>query len=411
MNNMQNPQNFQFPPRYASPGKCATDPLYNPCPAPCGPCPLPIATACPPPRDPCPLKSFCDPGLANACGIQPIVNPMGPRRAVATWKVNYLISNRQNQAAHTDPDLINPWGIIVYGNQLWISNCGTDTITNYDLFGNKLLGSISVRNAAHNSSFNTGIAVNCGGGFPTGNGNITRSALLLTCSEHGTVHAYNPAIDPLISYLVLNQQITGEVAVYRGLAIANNILYLADFMQNHIDVFDANFNRIVGYHFVDNDSSDPIPLDYAPSNIVNIGCYMYIVYARKDPNVTIQAMSGAGHGYISVFTLDGAFVRRFTSRGVLNNPWGMIPAPCDCGFPPGSFLVSNHGDGRINIFDCNGKYVGPLLSQSGLPIAIEGLRGIAPHYTDFNEIFFSSTPDENTDGTVGSFTKDQVIYF
>ncbi|AGF85583.1 hypothetical protein QJ854_gp199 [Moumouvirus goulette] len=410
MNNMSF-QNFPYPSKCSGISPCAADPLYNPGVRPCPPCPPPIATACPPPRTPCPLKSFCDPGLMNTCNAQPIVNPLGPRRAIATWKVNYLISNRQNQASHTDPDLINPWGIVIHNNQLWIVNNGTDTIGNYDLFGNKLLGSITIRNAAHNSSFPTGMAVNCGGGFNVTNGSLTRPAILMTVSEHGTGHGYNPQIDPLTSFITLNTQITGEVAVYRGLTIVNNILYIADFMNRHIDVFDGSFNRIIGYHFVDNDSSDPIPLNYAPTNIVNIGCYIYILYAEKDPNITIQATTGPGKGFISVFNLDGSFVRRFTSRGVLNDPWAMIPAPCDCGFPPGSFLVSNHGDGRINIFDCNGKYVGPLLAQSGLPVVIDGIRGLAPHYTDFNEIYFTASFEENTEGIAGSLTKDQVIYF
>lgn len=138
---------------------------------------------------------------------------------------------------------------------------------------------------------------------------------------------------------------------------------------------------------------------------------MYVLYARKDPNVTVNDLDGPGHGFISVFNLDGSWVKRFTSRGVLNSPWAMIPAPAECGFPPGSFLVGNNGDGRINVFDCAGRYVGPMLSQKGLPLHIEGLWGLAPRYIDFTEIFFSAATDEQIDGLVGSITKDQVIYF
>jgi len=363
------------------------------------------------PRDPCPLKSFCDPGLANTCTARPIIDPFGPRRAVTTWKINYLVSNRNNFAAHNDPDLINPWGIAIFNNQLWVINNSTDSITNYDLFGNKLLGTISVRDAAHNSTFPTGIAINCGGGFSVSNGSVTKSSQFITVTEHGTVHAFNPTVDPLNSFIVLNQQLTGEVAVYRGVAIANNVLYLADFFQGHIDVFDSFYNRLFGFHFIDGDTSDPIPIDFGPNNIVHIGCFMYVLWTRKDPNVTIQDLDGPGHGFISVFNLDGSFVRRFTSRGVLNSPWSMIPAPCECGLPPGSFLVGNNGDGRINIFDCNGRYVGPLLNQSGLPVVIEGVRGLAPHYTDFSEIFFTASADEDLDGLLGSLVKDQVIQF
>ena len=203
---------------------------------------------------------------------------------------------------------------------------------------------------------------------------------------------------------------TGEVSVFKGLAIANNILYLADFFQAHIDVFDSNYNRLNGFYFMDNDTSDPIPLDYGPNNIVHIGCYMYVIYARKDPNIPIHDLNGPGNGFVSVFNLDGSFVRRFTSRGVLNSPWAMIPAPCECGFPPGSFLIGNNGDGRINIFDACGKFVGPMLNQAGLPIVIDGLWGLAPHYANFNEIFFTAAPDQLIDGVVGSIVKDQVIY-
>ena len=385
---------------------CNADPLYNQPPLPCAK--KGCSKIC---KDPCPMKSFCDPGLANGCNNKPIIDMNAPRRAVTTWKINYLVSNRANYAAHTDVLLVNPWGIVVYNNQLWVVCGTTDRVTNYDLFGNTLLGAITVRDAAHNSSFPTGIAINCGGGFSVSSGNITKSATFLTATEHGTVHAFNPTVDPQNSYIVLNQQLTGEVAVYKGLAIANGVLYLADFFQGHIDVFDSSYNRILGFHFIDGDTSDPIPLDYGPNNIVHIGCYLYVLWARKDPNVPVHDLDGPGHGFISVFNLDGSFVRRFTSHGVLNSPWAMIPAPCECGFPPGSFLVGNNGDGRINVFDCNGRYVGPLLNQAGLPVVIEGLWGLAPHYTDFSEIFFASAPDENTDGLVGSIVKDQVIYF
>lgn len=390
-------------------GPCGPSPC-NPC-GPCGPCgPSQCGPPCPP-KDPCPLKSFCDPGLSNSCASNPIVNPFGPRKAVTTWNVNYLVSSRTNIATHVDVELINPWGIVLFNNQLWVANGTTDRLTNYDLFGNKLLGSVSVRDAAHNSAFPTGLVVNCGGGFSVSNGSGSKSSQLITATEHGTVHAYNPNVDPLNSYIVINQQLTGEISVFKGLAVANNTLYLANFFQSRIDVFDSSYNRLLGFNFIDGDSSDAIPLDYGPNNIVYIGCYLYVLWAKKDPNIPIHALRAPTLGFVSVFNLDGSFVRRFTSRGVLNAPWAMIPAPCECGFPPGSFLIGNNGDGRINVFDCNGRYVGPMLGKSGMPIALDGLWGLAPHYTDFNEIFFTSSPDEDNDGLLGSIQRDQIIYF
>lgn len=418
--NYKNHRSFQPYGKYNSNcDTCINDPYYNPpqfnCP------PGPITT-----KNPCPLKSFCDPGLANTCASKPIIYPFGPRRAVSTWKINYLVSNTASiRAENIDVALVNPWGILIYDNQIFVANGSSDSITNYDLFGNKITEidfvNYSVRNAAHNSSFPTGIAINCTGGFlisaAGATGTITKSSVLLACTEHGTVHGFNPevgiatAVAPISGLIVLNQQLTGEIYVYRGLAIANSTLYLANFFGATIDVFDSSYNRLLGFNFIDGDPVDPIPLDFAPNNIVHIGCFLYILYARKDPNVTIQDLDGPGHGFISVFNLDGTWVKRFTSRGVLNSPWGMIPAPCDCGFPPGSFLVGNQGDGRINVFDCAGRYVGPMLSQSGLPIFIEGLWGLAPHYVEFSEVFFASSPNENTAGLIGSLIKDQVIEF
>lgn len=356
-------------------------------------------------------KSYYDPRLANGCNGPPLLRQGMPQRSVTCWKLNYLTANRQNLAAHLDPLLINPWGIVVFHNQLWVVNNTSDVITNYDLFGNRILGPISLRDAYQNATHPTGIAINCGGGFSVTNGAATRSAQFLIASEHGVVEAYNPMVDPTQAFITLNMQITGRISVFKGLAVANNILYLANFFQRVIDVFDSSYNRLLGFNFVDGDTSDPIPMDYSPHNIVHIGCYLYVLWARKDPNITLAPLFGPGHGYVSVFNYDGSFVRRFTSRGVLDTPWAMVPAPCNCGFPPGSFLIGNNGNGRINVFDCNGAFIGPMLGQSGLPIVIEGLRGLAPHYAEFNEIFYTASPENLVDGYIGSIVADQVITF
>lgn len=362
-----------------------------------------------PQKDPYPLKSFADPGLNNTCATRALVNPFAPKRSVSTWRVNYLVSNEVDIATFVDNRLINPWGIVIYNNQLWVANGGTDSITNYDLYGNKLDFEISVRDVAHNSSYPTGIVVNCGVGFPVTGDALTKSATFLVATEHGTVHGFDSRVDSNNSFIVLNEQLTGEVSVYKGLAVANNTMYLANFFQRQIDVFDGSYNRLSGFHFIDADTANPIPIDYGPFNIVHIGCYLYVLWARKNPNITVANTDGPGTGYISVFNLDGSFVRRFTSGGALNAPWAMIPAPCECGFPPGSFWVGNNGDGRILAYDCIGKYIGPVLGPSGQPISIEGLWGLAPHYNDFSQVYFVSSPNPNLNGNLGNIVKDQII--
>lgn len=331
--------------------------------------------------------------------------------AMTTWKINYLVSNRKNRATYLDVELINPWGIAILNNNLWVICAHTDRIKNYNLYGGKLLRSVTVRNAAENSTYPTGIAINCCSGFAANNGERTVTGLIITATEHGTVHIFNPNDDPINSFIVLNTRLTGEISVFRGLAIANNTLYLANFFRQTIDVYDNTFNKLSGYHFIDTDTSNPIPPEYGPNNIVNIGSYLYVLWAKKDSIISVHNEKGIGTGYISIFNFDGSFVRRFASRGVLNSPWAMIPAPCELGYPLGSFVVGNNGDGRINIFDCNGSYICPLVDQRGLPIIIEGLWGLAPYYTSFSEIFFTGSQDQNNDGCVGSLVKDQVIYY
>jgi uncharacterized protein (TIGR03118 family) len=258
------------------------------------------------------------------------------------------------------------------------------------------------------------LALNCSDGFPITNASdtSTRTAFLITPTKTGDVVAYNPIVNPRRGYVVINNKTAGEIAEYTGIAIANGVMYLADFFNGHIDVFDSNYNRIgiQGRNFIDNFGTDPIPASYGPHNVAYIAPYIYIMYAEREPGNVVHHIAGPGKGYISVFTLDGAFVRRFYSRGVLNAPYSIIPAPCECGIPPNSFLVNNSGDGRVNLFDYSGNYIGPLLAMSGLPIVIPGLQSLTAHYTTFSEIYFSSSDDIETRGVLGSFTKDQVIY-
>ena len=207
---------------------------------------IPVPVPCPPPGpvqiDPCTL-------------IDPF---LGPRRAITTWKINYLVANVPNLAAHTDINLIDPWGMVVYKTQLWVAANGTDSILNYDLFGNKLLGTIRVRDARHNASYPSGLAVNCGGGFPVTATKLSTSAELIVVTEHGTVHGFGPSLDPQNAYVVLNTQITGQIHVYKGLAIVGDLMYLADFFRRAVEVYDSNYVRLFNFPFVDGDMTDPI---------------------------------------------------------------------------------------------------------------------------------------------------------
>jgi len=289
---------------------------------------------------------MCDKITGTNGQAYPLQNNIG-RRWIATWKVDYLISNWLGSAAHIDGDLINPRGINIYKNQLWIAN--STSLTNYDLFGNKLSKPQSIIDTVNISS-STCLA-------------MTREGFFITVSEDGTINTYYPNVDPQYSHPVLSKQLS-KTSIYKGLAIVNNTLYLADFFNRCIDVYDDAYNKLVGYEFIDKDDSDPISLDYAPTNIVCLDGYLFVLWCKKDSYHPIKILDGQGHGFISMFNPDGSFVRRFASRGALNSPWVIIAAPNECGIPPGSFLIGNNGDGRICIYDCNRRYVGQNVKHS-----------------------------------------------
>jgi len=350
----------------------------------------------------------------QGAGAFPGVGPgCGPKRKCSrpfvTWKVRYLVSNRRNLAAHEDPALIGSWGIVVAEHELWVANNTTDSLTNYDIKGNKAHVTVNVRDSYHNAAFPNGLIVNRTSNFPVSNGFLTKPALLLTCTDHGTIHAFNPCVDPIHAPLVINHSFEGFRKVYKGLAMTKHHLYACDFFNRRIDVFNGIYEVQTGFPFIDCDATNPIPPDFAPFNIVHLGAYLYVLYARRDRAIPVLHITGPGTGYVSVFNLDGTFVRRLISCGELNAPWGLIPAPRECGFPKDAFLISNNGDGHINIYCCDGKHFGKLISQGGKPIHIEGLYGLAHRYKCENEIFFASSPDIGHEGIVGSLVVDQLV--
>jgi uncharacterized protein (TIGR03118 family) len=94
-----------------------------------------------------------------------------------------------------------------------------------------------------------------------------------------------------------------------------------------------------------------------------------------DPT-THEDQAGPGNGFVSVFNLNGTFVRRAVSQSALNSPWGLAIAPVGFGSLSGDLLVGNFGDGTINAFDANGNLVGTLATLQGSPLVNDGLWAI-----------------------------------
>ena len=111
-----------------------------------------------------------------------------------------------------------------------------------------------------------------------------------------------------------------------------------------------------------------------------------------------------GHGFVDVFSNDGAFEKRLVTRGQLNSPWGLAMARAGFGLFGGALLVSNFGDGSINAYDTeSGDRLGQLRSSSG-PIVIDGLWALRfgnGNAAKTGELLFSAGPVDESHGLLG----------
>src|SRR5260221_8465100 len=260
---------------------------------------------------------------ATALALGALTTPL--YAAQILYQAHNLVSDQAGQADHTDPNLVNAWGIVFGPNTpVWIANNGTGTATLYD--GNGVLFPpppvlpqplvVSIPLSATDSSHGnpTGIVFNNNN---TGNTpdfilkDTKASALFIFASESGVISAWAPAVD--FTHAIV--QASTADAIYKGLAIGGNgsahFLYATDFHNNKIDVFDKNFQSatLVG-NFID----PTLPAGFAPFGIQNINGDLYVTYAKQDAEKH-DDVHGKGLGYVSIFDTNGHFLQRFASQG------------------------------------------------------------------------------------------------
>lgn len=343
-------------------------------------------------------RPICPPRCEPQC--PPRCKPIKPPKV----RVTNLVTNRFIPNVTTDPQLINSWGIILINGNLTVADNGTGLVTTYTVNGIPLTPTVAVPDPNGDPASPTGLVANNTTGFPVTNGGLAAPAVWLTATENGTINAYNPTIFPTTAPVVVDNSASGTV--YKGLTIANGYLYAADFHNNKIDVFSSNYTPVIGFPFADPN----LPINYAPFNIYNINNQLYVTYALQKPPDNDDDQAGPGNGYINVFTVNGQLIRRLVSRGALNSPWGIVLAPFSFKLPLGTILVGNFGDGKINVYDRNGVYLGFLIKCDRTPLVLDGLWGLVSGSVYYggsdNTIFFASGPDDEENGLVGKITAD-----
>jgi uncharacterized protein (TIGR03118 family) len=296
-----------------------------------------------------------------------------------------LVSDVSGVAAVTDPNLVNPWGLVHSPTSpWWISDNGTGVSTLYDGAGEPFpVGSplvVTIPPPAGGSAASpTGVVFNGTSNFTVSAGARSAPALFIFAAEDGTISGWAPRVDLHNAILEVDNSANPTAAsgaVYKGLALGTangaDFLYATNFRAARIDVFDHAFKPVSAFSF----SDAAIPAGFAPFGIANIGNKLYVTYAEQNA-AKHDDVSGPGNGFVDVYSSTGALLQRLVSHGVLNSPWGMALAPNGFGKFSRDLLVGNFGDGHINAYDPkNGELQGTLLDEDGKPIVIGGLWGL-----------------------------------
>lgn len=337
-------------------------------------------------------------------------------------QVNLVGNNNEYSPAHIDPQLINAWGIAFSSSGIpWVNSTFGHVSAIYNAEGNTVRPPVNIPSPmGATGGLPTGIVFNTAGQNDFVLRNNQQRAAFLFVGLDGILSGWNAGAGNNAILIKDNS----KTSVYTGLAIGafnnTNYIYASNFRTGKIDVWDSRF-RAVTLSF-----NDPgLPAGYSPFNIQNIEDKLYVAYAVVGPDG--RDLPGVGNGIVSIFNMDGSFVKRFATAGKLNAPWGLAKASAsffadndDHGIEDllgnglhkkrqPAVLVGNFGDGRINAYSLDGEFLGQLKADKGV-IVIEGLWAITfpppSSNIDKNRLYFAAGPDQEEDGLFGYIIKD-----
>jgi uncharacterized protein (TIGR03118 family) len=289
-----------------------------------------------------------------------------------------------------DAQLVNAWGLAASPTgPWWVANEARASSTLYDARGRKQALTVRVPGGP------TGIVYYGGRGFVVHAKGAVGPARFIYACEDGTIRAWSPVVPRGWSreaVVAVDDGPTG--ALFRGVALARERLYVADFHNARVLVYDARWHRVDKQ----GDFSDPsIPSWYAPFGIQAVGDRVFVTYAWRAPVNGNDAPSG---GYVDEFDLDGRLVARVGRSAELDEPWGVARAPTGFGRFGGDLLVANFGSGAINAYTRDGD--GWRL-DGRLPVQAPGVWGIAfgngGHAGPRTTLFYAAGPHQWRDGS------------
>jgi uncharacterized protein (TIGR03118 family) len=325
-------------------------------------------------------------------------------QSASSYQQTNLVSDGSITAQHTDPTLINGWGIAIGQNTpFWVNSQGGGVSEVYDAAGNKQFD-VGIPGAAGSSTAGhpTGIVFNPSNtDFVLSNG---IPATFLFATTDGTIAGWNANLTNAVG--AVDNSASG--AVYTGLALVNNgsanMLLAANFGKGTVDVFN---NKFASAALAGNFSDTTLPTGYAPYGIHVLNKQVFIDYALQRPGGG-PPQEGAGNGIVDVFDMNGNLIKRVATGGTLNAPWAATLAPAGFGSLGGALLIGNFGDGTINAFDASTfSFKGQLQDANGNPIANPGLWDMTfgqGGVGDPNTLYFSAGPNGEKGGLFGAIS-------
>jgi uncharacterized protein (TIGR03118 family) len=331
--------------------------------------------------------------VALAVASLMVAAPSAAAGGTNAYVVHNLVSDGTLAADHTDPNLVNAWGLTAGPTTpWWVADNGTGVSTLYTADGTPLPLVVQVPNRPTGAVF----------------WSFSAPFFFVFAGEEGTIRGWHPSLG---NQTVVLADRSGVGAIYKGLAIAStpagDFFYATDFHNGRVDMFDGSFNLMTTPGaFVD----PRVPAGFAPFGIRAIAGKIFVTYAKQD-SAAEDDVAGQGLGFVDAFDTSGTFLGRVATRGQLNAPWGLAMAPASFGAFGGDLLVGNFGDGQIHAYAqlANGVWVprGELLQPDETPLVIDGLWALsfgngATNNGPTDTLFFTAGPDDESHGLFGT---------
>jgi uncharacterized protein (TIGR03118 family) len=327
---------------------------------------------------------------------QPFVDPSINKNFISP----ILISTIGNNA---DPTLLIPWGCVIVNCSLWVCSTPAGRINNYTLLGVPTGIFFNISGPDGNLLQPTGIAHNRTSNFKITRGPLIASSSLIIVTREGTIHGYNADLIPTLAPLLLNSTNNIVPGVYTSVIVTRlGFMHVTDFTNRQIITYDGDMTLMENFYFIDEDTAIPIPDTYGPNNIVEIDDRLIVSWAEQQADDIQYEMPGIGKGFISIFDLDGTFIRRLCSGGLLNIPWGICRPPSYYGYPSGCYWIGNYGNGIINVYLANGEYFGSVCDCNQNQLCFQTLRSLSINPLNDEIVYWTGAADFLRIGILGA---------